>query len=282
MTLDHYCTLFSKLTRSPGKTWSDATRRRAPHKPLLLLAVMDMVARGAITSRFISIEGELVELNEPVKALQDAGAVVEIVSLKAGDFQGFNHLTPGDKVTADKAVAGVDAATEAAGISSRVRASTASRRALPGLKCGTCFSGMATLSPERGLRPMRGGRRLIEKLPNLKFMVLTGARAASLDDKAAAARGIPISTTPGGASNAPTAELGWALLMMPLGPSTQIRRTSPKVGATTAHSVPGCCRAFSSSHLLPVHVLPKPRPARMSQIRQSPSGGSCCGRAFLR
>jgi phosphoglycerate dehydrogenase-like enzyme len=57
-------------------------------------------------------------------------------------------------------------------------------------------------------------RALIEKLPNLKFMVLTGARAASLDDKAATDRGIPISTTPGGSSNAPTAELGWALLMM--------------------------------------------------------------------
>ena len=57
-------------------------------------------------------------------------------------------------------------------------------------------------------------RALIEKLPNLKFMVLTGTRAASLDDKAAAERGIPISTTPGGTSNAPTAELGWALLMM--------------------------------------------------------------------
>ena len=57
-------------------------------------------------------------------------------------------------------------------------------------------------------------RALIEKLPNLKFMVLTGARAASLDDKAASERGIPISTTPGGGSNAATAELGWALLMM--------------------------------------------------------------------
>ncbi|MBS0540660.1 MAG: D-2-hydroxyacid dehydrogenase family protein, partial [Proteobacteria bacterium] len=57
-------------------------------------------------------------------------------------------------------------------------------------------------------------KELIDRLPNLKFMVLTGARAASLDDKAAAARGIPVSTTPGGTSNAPTAELGWALLMM--------------------------------------------------------------------
>jgi phosphoglycerate dehydrogenase-like enzyme len=56
-------------------------------------------------------------------------------------------------------------------------------------------------------------RALIEKLPNLKFMVLTGARASSLDDKAATERGIPISNTPGGGSNAPTAELCWALLM---------------------------------------------------------------------
>lgn len=57
---------------------------------------------------------ELVELTEPVKALRDAGAVVEIVSLKAGEFQGFNHLTPRDKVKADKAVAGVDASAYSA------------------------------------------------------------------------------------------------------------------------------------------------------------------------
>src|SRR5712664_942864 len=56
-------------------------------------------------------------------------------------------------------------------------------------------------------------RALIEKLPNLKFMVLTGARASSLDNKAATERGIPISNTPGGGSNASTAELCWALLM---------------------------------------------------------------------
>jgi D-3-phosphoglycerate dehydrogenase len=56
-------------------------------------------------------------------------------------------------------------------------------------------------------------RALIEKLPNLKFMVLTGARASSLDDGAATERGVPISNTPGGGSNASTAELCWALLM---------------------------------------------------------------------
>ena len=56
---------------------------------------------------------ELVELTEPVKALKEAGASVEIRSLKAGEFQGFDHLTPGDKVTADKAVADADASSYA-------------------------------------------------------------------------------------------------------------------------------------------------------------------------
>ena len=56
----------------------------------------------------------LEELAAPYYALKDAGAVVEIVSLKAGEFQGFDHLTPGDKVTADKAVAAVDASTYSA------------------------------------------------------------------------------------------------------------------------------------------------------------------------
>ena len=39
-------------------------------------------------------------------------------------------------------------------------ASTASRSALPGLKCGASFSGIVTCSPLRGLRPMRGGRQV--------------------------------------------------------------------------------------------------------------------------
>lgn len=52
---------------------------------------------------------ELIELTDPVKALKDAGATVQIVSLKAEPIQGFNHLTPGDTVPVDKVVAEVDA-----------------------------------------------------------------------------------------------------------------------------------------------------------------------------
>lgn len=54
----------TSLKRAPGATWSNATKRKAPHKPILLLAVLDLVHRGVITSPFIDVTGDLVELNE--------------------------------------------------------------------------------------------------------------------------------------------------------------------------------------------------------------------------
>ena len=64
---------------------------------------------------------------------------------------------------------------------SSVRASTASRRALPGLKWETRFSEMATLSPERGFLPIRGGRRLTEKLPKPRISTLCPRTRDSLN-----------------------------------------------------------------------------------------------------
>ena len=52
---------------------------------------------------------EQAELNEPLKALEAAGATVDIVSLKTGPIQGFDHLTPGGKIDASKAVGEVEA-----------------------------------------------------------------------------------------------------------------------------------------------------------------------------
>ena len=55
---------------------------------------------------FLATDGvEQVELTEPLKAVRDAGAEVELISLEKGEFQGFNHLDKGDTFTADKAVA---------------------------------------------------------------------------------------------------------------------------------------------------------------------------------
>jgi putative restriction endonuclease len=62
--LDKYLLLFAHLRRAPGANWTLATRNRAPHKPILLLALMDLVARGVIASNFIEVAGDLVELNE--------------------------------------------------------------------------------------------------------------------------------------------------------------------------------------------------------------------------
>ena len=54
---------------------------------------------------FLATDGvEQVELTEPLKAVRDAGAEVDLISLKNGEFQGFNHLDKGDTFTADKAV----------------------------------------------------------------------------------------------------------------------------------------------------------------------------------
>ena len=59
-----YLQQFASLKRAPGVVWGEATKKRAPHKPILLLAVLDLAARGGITSPFIDVSGDLVELNE--------------------------------------------------------------------------------------------------------------------------------------------------------------------------------------------------------------------------
>jgi D-3-phosphoglycerate dehydrogenase len=54
---------------------------------------------------------------------------------------------------------------------------------------------------------------LIEKLPNLKFISLTGLRAGSMDSKALGERGIPVSNTRAGNGTSSTAELTWGLII---------------------------------------------------------------------
>ena len=47
---------------------------------------------------------ERVELEEPRKALEDAGADVEIVSISDGEIQGFDHFDPASTVKVDRTV----------------------------------------------------------------------------------------------------------------------------------------------------------------------------------
>jgi len=52
---------------------------------------------------------EQVELTEPRKALDDAGATTELVSFEDGEIQGFDHLDHADKLKVDRKLADVKA-----------------------------------------------------------------------------------------------------------------------------------------------------------------------------
>ena len=54
---------------------------------------------------------------------------------------------------------------------------------------------------------------LVEKLPNLKFVSLTGARSPSLDTQALKERGIPVSNTRSAGGGQSTVELTWGLII---------------------------------------------------------------------
>ena len=47
---------------------------------------------------------EQVELLEPRKALDEAGAQTELISLEAGKIQGFNHYDKGDEIRVDRTI----------------------------------------------------------------------------------------------------------------------------------------------------------------------------------
>ena len=52
---------------------------------------------------------ERVELEQPLKALRDAGADVDIVSIHDGEIEGFDHFKPKKKIKVDKTVEEVSA-----------------------------------------------------------------------------------------------------------------------------------------------------------------------------
>ena len=60
--LDKYLKSFSRLrTDKNRKRWPALTTHQAPHKPFLLLSIMDLIAQWAITQNFIDPSFELVE-----------------------------------------------------------------------------------------------------------------------------------------------------------------------------------------------------------------------------
>jgi len=62
MSLAKYLKSFSRLrTDKNRKRWSVLTTYQAPHKPFLLLSIMDLIAQGSITQNFIEPSFELLD-----------------------------------------------------------------------------------------------------------------------------------------------------------------------------------------------------------------------------
>lgn len=66
---------------------------------------MQQTLRGKRIAMLATDGFEQVELTEPKKALEQAGAVVDVVSIKAGEIQGLNHMDMGEKVKVDQTLA---------------------------------------------------------------------------------------------------------------------------------------------------------------------------------
>ena len=60
--LNDYITRFGRLHTDRNNRWTQRLNFRAPHKPLVLLSVLDRISEGAIQSNLFEFDDELVEL----------------------------------------------------------------------------------------------------------------------------------------------------------------------------------------------------------------------------
>ncbi len=60
--IENYIKRFTKLRTAKNSYWPTITFNRAPHKPLLLLSVMDLFAEGILTSNLIELTPDLSEM----------------------------------------------------------------------------------------------------------------------------------------------------------------------------------------------------------------------------
>jgi putative restriction endonuclease len=95
-TIDHYLKSFTHLNRAPGRIWTVATKNKAPHKPLLLLALLDLFSQGRLETNFIELTPDLSDLftlywSRIVPPGQKSSVAFPFFHLKN---EGFWHLVP--------------------------------------------------------------------------------------------------------------------------------------------------------------------------------------------
>jgi putative restriction endonuclease len=101
---EDYIHKFSKLRTDRGPNrYPEVTFHRAPHKPFLLLSVIDLIAQGVITRNFIEISWELVDtFNTYWFALMPAGREPTMAyPFSRLQTDGFWHRVPKDGYRAD-------------------------------------------------------------------------------------------------------------------------------------------------------------------------------------
>jgi protease I len=88
---------------------------RAPLPDLSHNLKKEVLMAGELNGRTVAVlatDGfEQVELTEPVRALKEAGAKVQVVSPKPGEIQGWKHHDKGDKVKVDIALSSAEPAS---------------------------------------------------------------------------------------------------------------------------------------------------------------------------
>jgi protease I len=88
---------------------------RAPLPDLSHNLQKEVLMAGELNGRSVAVlatDGfEQVELTEPVRALKEAGAKVQVVSPRPGEIQGWKHHDKGDKVKVDAALSSADPAS---------------------------------------------------------------------------------------------------------------------------------------------------------------------------
>lgn len=95
--LQKYIKFFSKLRSDavPGR-WPEVTNKRAPYKPFLLLAILDLVAQHEIKTNFIELNAELLDIFDlywfrVIGHARESNPVLPFFHLKS---EGFWHLIP--------------------------------------------------------------------------------------------------------------------------------------------------------------------------------------------
>jgi hypothetical protein len=120
--VERYSARFANLHSQIGaEWWPDSTLHRAPHKPLLLLSVLDLIATGHIQANRIELDQELRQRFRSYKSLvmhpdKRPDPTVPFRYMATERFWHFAGTDPGAEVADDVELGAEDDAGEAEGI----------------------------------------------------------------------------------------------------------------------------------------------------------------------